>query len=304
MVVDGLSPLEKSSGIASAYARLAELLATARHDLDVVVGHTGRHSDSDFRAAATHFLERNVTLVRLVPRALAQQPSPSPLPPPTPLFLTHSSFVLRMNPLPMSSVPDAPMEVYANYYQEQSYRAYLWLRDLHCDVIHFHALGGSGYYTALAKHQGLLPYQPTVVVGVHATADSRMRAINRGPVDPASPTEDHTSLVSDFMQRRSAELAVGLSLLVTLVVVFVGKVDNVPTAHPCVIFRFALARIEQRFRHIGFWPRYEVEDGRYPGRRPLFFRMCCSMARQESARRGQMLPILLTKLCFSVGCPP
>ena len=88
-----------------------------------------------------------------------------------------------------------------------SYSVYRWLQVRDFDIVHFHALGGTGYYTLSAKKQGLYPLDTSLVVGVHAITGSEMNAIDRGlPRDTIIAEKD--DLVQDYMQRRSAELAV------------------------------------------------------------------------------------------------
>ena len=57
---------------------------------------------------------------------------------------------IQFIPLPPAAVAlDAPAAM------ATSYEAYLWLREREFDVIRFPEWQGHGYYTALAKHQGL-----------------------------------------------------------------------------------------------------------------------------------------------------
>ncbi len=96
--------------------------------------------------------------------------------------------------------------MYGTVYQQRSYAAYLWLQGQQCDVIHFHCLGGAGYYSLAAQRQGLWPYKTTMVVGVHAMLGSAMNNINRG-LEPGTAVLDFLEQTQDFMQRRSAEMA-------------------------------------------------------------------------------------------------
>lgn len=52
-------------------------------------------------------------------------------------------------------------------YIRLSYEAYLWLKDHHFDVIHFHEWHGQGYYATLAKHQGLHFQRTLLVTTIH-----------------------------------------------------------------------------------------------------------------------------------------
>jgi len=101
----------------------------------------------------------------------------------------------------------------SNDIQAASYNAYMWLRDdgTHCRVVHFHALDGLAYYTATAKHQGLLPPTQTIVVSSHAPSATRLHNLNLGS-SPTATVLDEDVLTHEHMQRRSAELAVGKRL--------------------------------------------------------------------------------------------
>ncbi|MEM6705643.1 MAG: glycosyltransferase [Acidobacteriota bacterium] len=103
-----------------------------------------------------------------------------------------------------SFVPYAGAE--ANYHwlqnrKEASFLAYQWLaRQPHFDVVHFPEWLGLGYYSLLAKQQGLAFDRTTIVVGTH------------GPQRWSRPSEGRLAngpddLVTDHLERRSAELA-------------------------------------------------------------------------------------------------
>jgi glycosyltransferase involved in cell wall biosynthesis len=78
--------------------------------------------------------------------------------------------------------------------------AYEWLRRQDFDVIHFPELQGHGYYSVLAKHQGLDFGRTTLCIGVHSPI-TWIREHNNEP--PNSPDE----LEMDFMERRCVALA-------------------------------------------------------------------------------------------------
>jgi hypothetical protein len=88
-----------------------------------------------------------------------------------------------------------------------SYSAYVWLRERSFDIVHFHALGGIGYYTLLAKQEQLLPRIHNIVVGVHAIAGTEMDNVDRGR-DPDAPVLDFGNQLQDYIQQRSVELSV------------------------------------------------------------------------------------------------
>jgi len=81
-----------------------------------------------------------------------------------------------------------------------SFDAYQWLKDREFDLIHFPELLGHGYYSVLAKHQGL-DFRGTVIcVGTHSPI-SWIREVNREL--PLSLDEPEI----DFMERESVALA-------------------------------------------------------------------------------------------------
>jgi hypothetical protein len=85
-----------------------------------------------------------------------------------------------------------------------SYEAYLWLREREFDVIRFPDGQGHGYYTALAKHQGL-DFQKTVIwIGAHGPT-AWTKTLNREFM--GSPGD----LETDFMERESVALADALT---------------------------------------------------------------------------------------------
>lgn len=81
-----------------------------------------------------------------------------------------------------------------------SYLTYLYLRDREFDVIQFPAYGGAGYYTQLARRQGLAFRNTPVVVRLGSTRSWTIQHDN-------SLIEDVTVLDEMFMERRSIVLA-------------------------------------------------------------------------------------------------
>jgi glycosyltransferase involved in cell wall biosynthesis/GT2 family glycosyltransferase len=81
-----------------------------------------------------------------------------------------------------------------------SYEAYRWLRKREFDVVRFPDWRGHGYYTALAKHQGLDFQNTAIWIGAHGSSEWT-RSLNRefigGPGD----------LETDFMEREAVALA-------------------------------------------------------------------------------------------------
>lgn len=84
---------------------------------------------------------------------------------------------------------------------ERSYAAFLWLADREdsFDVVHFHEWRGIGYYSQLAKHQGLLLHDMFFVVGTHSPS------VWSASGNMAPPTI--VELQIDYMERESVRLA-------------------------------------------------------------------------------------------------
>jgi glycosyltransferase involved in cell wall biosynthesis/GT2 family glycosyltransferase len=78
--------------------------------------------------------------------------------------------------------------------------AYQWLKVRDFDVVHFPELLGHGYYSVLAKHQGLAFANTLICVGVHSPI-SWIREVNR----ELPHTVDEPEI--DFMERESVALA-------------------------------------------------------------------------------------------------
>jgi glycosyltransferase involved in cell wall biosynthesis len=81
-----------------------------------------------------------------------------------------------------------------------SFDAYQWLKAREFDLIHFPELLGHGYYSVLAKHQGLDFRDTVICVGAHSPI-SWIREVNREL--PLSLDEPEI----DFMERESVALA-------------------------------------------------------------------------------------------------
>ena len=66
-------------------------------------------------------------------------------------------------------VPDYPdLDIRGEWAARASYRAYLWLKNKSFDIVHVHEWRGLGYYTLLAKRQGLALQGTTICVGTHS----------------------------------------------------------------------------------------------------------------------------------------
>jgi len=155
-----LGPSE-NGGIGTAFFSLATTLVSAGHDVTILYL-SGEPSD---RSAIEH-------------------------------WITHfSSLGIRFVVLPaMPRTIDVPQCMLT------ARDAYAWLRKQEFDVIHFPELQGHGYYSVLAKHQGIDFSRTTLCIDTHSPI-SWIREQNREA--PYSPDE----LEMDFMERQSVALA-------------------------------------------------------------------------------------------------
>ena len=80
-----------------------------------------------------------------------------------------------------------------------SYAVYCWLKDKHFDVVHCHEWRGVGFYTALAKRQGLCLSNAVLCVGAHSPTLWHLEGMNE--------RADADALEVDFMERESVALA-------------------------------------------------------------------------------------------------
>ncbi len=103
---------------------------------------------------------------------------------------------IRFVPMPVScSLPiSAPWHVF------QSYQAYLWLLEHDFDAIHFSEWKGPGYFTLLAKHQGLA-FARTLLC-VHTHGPTLWHKLSNSEL--VTQIED---LENDFVERASVKLA-------------------------------------------------------------------------------------------------
>ena len=84
----------------------------------------------------------------------------------------------------------------------RSYEAYLWLqdRDGACDTVHFPEWGGPGYFTALAKRQGLAFARTRIVIQTHSPTSWATFGNEAWP-------DGERFIETDFMERESIRLA-------------------------------------------------------------------------------------------------
>jgi O-antigen biosynthesis protein len=157
---DIIGPI-RNGGIGTAYFSLASALVEAGHDVTVLYLLGDYCEQSSIGEWQAYYRERGMKLV----------------------------------PLPPSQIKmDGPLNTV------RSHDTYRWLRAREFDVIHFPEWQGHGYFTVLAKHQGLDFSNTIICVGVHSPSLWH-KALNRefleGPHD----------LEIDFMERQSVALA-------------------------------------------------------------------------------------------------
>ncbi|MHC4593054.1 MAG: glycosyltransferase, partial [Planctomycetota bacterium] len=150
-------------GIGTHYTTLAEVLAQAGAEVTLLVMPAADVSEEAIERWAERYAEQGVRLVALPSRDLRLQTS-------------------------------APAR--------RSYAAYLWMKDHgeDFDVAHFAEWGGVGYYTLLAKRQGLGFGNTRLVIGTHSPL-RWIRESNRWFL------RDADELATSFLERRSVAMA-------------------------------------------------------------------------------------------------
>lgn len=85
---------------------------------------------------------------------------------------------------------------------QRSYEAYLWLlsREAQFDVVHFPEWSGAGYWTTVAKKQGLCCASMTLVVQTHSPSIWALEGND-------ALTDDPSFFDTDFLERKSVEFA-------------------------------------------------------------------------------------------------
>jgi glycosyltransferase involved in cell wall biosynthesis len=156
----------RNGGIGTTYATLAEKLTRAGHD---------------------------VTLLYLLGSLTERQPA-------TAWVEDFGRRGIRFVPLDPGEVP-----LRGSRSLQVSYLAYRWLADQEAagnrfDVIHFHEWLGFGYYSLLARRQGLALQGSTICVGLHSPTLWLVEA-SQGAID------DVDLLECDALERRCVELA-------------------------------------------------------------------------------------------------
>ncbi len=151
-----------SGGIGTTYANLASALAAAGHEVTILYLLSSCEPGMNEQSAVDSYKKKGIRLL-LLPRE-------------------ESSGVMATE---LASI---------------SYSAYRWLKQRDFDVIHFPEWMGLGYYSVLAKHQGLAFLDCTMVVGLHGPAIW----ITTANLDFIGDVE---FLERDFMERRSIAYA-------------------------------------------------------------------------------------------------
>jgi O-antigen biosynthesis protein len=123
----------RNAGIGTAYTSLADALVRANYDVTVLFL-LGWHQQTD--GNMSHWVEHY-----------------------------RENKQINLIPLPMPHTPT----IHAAWASSVSYHTYVWLRDhdRDFDIIHFPECLGLGFYTLLAKRQGLAFAKTTFVIGTH-----------------------------------------------------------------------------------------------------------------------------------------
>ena len=96
-------------------------------------------------------------------------------------------------------VPLPSQEVAGHSAQKMSYAVYCWLKATTFDLVHCHEWRGLGFYTALAKRQGLCLTDAVLCIGAHSPVLWHLEGMNA--------LADAEALEVDFMERESVALA-------------------------------------------------------------------------------------------------
>ena len=154
----------RNGGIGTAYTALAYALARGGHHVTIIYPF-GKHSEThSIEHWVSEYARRGITFVPLLDHATTR--------------------------------------IEGSWASRHSYKTYQWLLGTmtNFDVIHFPEWMGLGYYTILAKHQGLAFHRSTLVVGTHSPHLWNAQ-YNCDPVNSAD------LLLLDFMERECARMA-------------------------------------------------------------------------------------------------
>lgn len=96
-------------------------------------------------------------------------------------------------------VPLPFQDVEGHHAIKMSYSIYCWLKTREFDIVHYHEWRGLGFYSALAKRQGLCLANTLLCVGAHAPTLWQLEGMNE--------LANAEALEVDFMERESVALA-------------------------------------------------------------------------------------------------
>lgn len=155
--------LHRNGGIGTAYTSLGEALARAGHEVTFLYTRSQHCETGTFESVGEHYLQKGIRL-EAVPGDIAEDGTAT------------------------TGMPHV------------SYRTYRWLKDRRFDIVHFPEMGGIGYYTLLAKRQGLAFKDTLLCVGTHSPTLWLNHANNQN-------INESWQLEADFIERLSVELA-------------------------------------------------------------------------------------------------
>lgn len=151
----------RNGGIGTGYTALAELLAEHGHQVTVLYLRGQDTEQENVKHWIREFQSRNITFVPL---------------------------------------PESHLKYGGSNALSRSYRVYQWLREQEFDIVHFHEWLAAGYYSLLARHQGLAFHQTRFCVGTH----SPTMWLKEAGQELLSDIDD---LELDSMERRCVELS-------------------------------------------------------------------------------------------------
>ena len=143
IVVSSLEGLYINSGIGTAYATMAELLAQQGQKVTILYTNKEGPAQNDWSYWEEVYQAKGITLVRL---------------------------------------PSSEIDLSISDLAAQSYSVYEYLSTNSFEIVHFPEWEGIGYYTLVSKHQGLGFAKTKFVVGLHGSTRWAFSAQNKIPV--------------------------------------------------------------------------------------------------------------------------
>src|SRR5260370_18446 len=116
--------------------------------------------------------------------------------------MDHWISTYRVKGIRFVPMPGCGLKINAPWHVLKSYEAYLWLKAEHFDVVHFSEWKGPGYFTLLARHQGLA-FANTLLC-VHTHGPTLWHKLSNS--EYVTGVDD---LEIDYLERLSASLADG-----------------------------------------------------------------------------------------------